>query len=89
MKRAKKKKYAPSGFVGPSPFLSPEIQKVWWQAFGFLTLFDTIKGGFSPGPLDPKAWYDRAIRIVGGILILLVLTAGIVLLVRERIAGSK
>ena len=29
-----------------------------------------------PGEEDPKAWYDRVIRIVGGILLLLVIIGG-------------
>ncbi len=33
--------------------------------------------GIRPGRDDPKAWYDRAIRIVGGLMILVVLTVGV------------
>jgi hypothetical protein len=45
----------------------------------FAALFGIIKSGVSPTEFDPKAWYDRAIRVVGGLIILLVLVAGIVL----------
>ena len=31
-------------------------------------LFDTIWSGFRPGPLRPKDWYDRAIRVVADYL---------------------
>jgi hypothetical protein len=38
----------------------------------FAALFGIIKSGVSPTEFDPKAWYDRAIRVVGGLIILLV-----------------
>jgi len=45
----------------------------------FAALFGIIKSGVSPTQFDPKAWYDRAIRVVGGLIILLCLVAGFVL----------
>jgi hypothetical protein len=42
-------------------------------------LFRTIRSGISPRGDDPKAWYDRAIRIVGSIMVLIVLTYGLIL----------
>jgi hypothetical protein len=40
---------------------------------GVFFLFDLIKSGVSPGPDDPKAWCDRAICAIGGVMIRLVL----------------
>ena len=40
--------------------------------------FDLIRSGLSPGRGDPTAWYDRAIRMVGGIILLLFFIAMIV-----------
>jgi hypothetical protein len=31
--------------------------------------FYLVWTGIKPGKHDPKAWYDRAIRIIGGVLI--------------------
>jgi hypothetical protein len=85
----RQEQHTSSGLVGPSPLLSFESQRVWWWSFGLLTLYGIIKGGIRPGPLDPRAWYDRALRAVGGLLILLVLGTGLVLLVRGWFVGSR
>jgi hypothetical protein len=50
----------------------------------FAALFGIIKSGVSPSALDPKAWYDRAIRVVGGLIILAGLIAGFVLVLADR-----
>jgi len=42
-------------------------------------IYGLIRSGISPGRDDPKKWYDRAIRVVGGILIFLVLVFGAIL----------
>ena len=38
-----------------------------------------------PKEFEPRAWYDRAIRVTGGILLLLVFGAGFVLLLMDKI----
>ena len=45
---------------------------------GLFFLFDLIRSGISRGPDDPKAWYDRVIRALGGVMILLALSLGLV-----------
>ncbi|HET7108902.1 MAG TPA: hypothetical protein VFI38_18965 [Candidatus Acidoferrum sp.] len=50
----------------------------------FAALFGLIKSGVSPSEFDPKAWYDRAIRVVGGLIILAMLIAGIVLTLADH-----
>lgn len=50
----------------------------------FAALFGLIKSGVSPTEFDPKAWYDRAIRVVGGLIILALLIAGIVLTLADH-----
>jgi hypothetical protein len=37
-----------------------------------------IRSGVFPTQADPKKWYDRAIRIVGGVLILLTWLIGMI-----------
>jgi hypothetical protein len=54
-----------------------------------LALFGIIKSGVSPTEFDSKTWYDRAIRVVGGIIILLLFGAGFALLVAEQFRHSK
>jgi hypothetical protein len=49
-----------------------------------VALFGTIKSGISPTQFDSKVWYDRAIRVVGGLIILLVLLAGFALLLSDH-----
>jgi hypothetical protein len=34
--------------------------------------------GFRPGHHDPKKWYDRAIRIVGGLMLLALMVGGLI-----------
>lgn len=52
------------------------------NVFVFLfALPGVVRSGLSPGPDDPKAWYDRAIRVVGGAFILLAIGGGLVLLI--------
>lgn len=35
--------------------------------------------GFRPGPSDSRKWYDRAIRAIGGLIVLAVLAAGLLM----------
>ena len=85
----RQKRHETRGFVDPTPFLPPESQRVWWLTFGVLGLFGLINSGIRPGPLDPKAWYDRTLRIVGGLLILTLIGVGMTPLVREWLTGSR
>ena len=57
---------------------------VYKAVTSFVALFGLIKSGVSPTEFDPKAWYDRAIRVVGGLVILLVLVAGFVLVLSDH-----
>jgi hypothetical protein len=41
--------------------------------------FWLIQSGTNPSGFEPRAWYDRTIRIVGGILLLIVFGCGIIL----------
>jgi hypothetical protein len=45
----------------------------------FVTCFWLIRSGANPNQFEPRAWYDRTIRIVGGILILIVFGGGLIL----------
>ncbi len=69
---------------GVSPFAPLEMQIAANRVKGVFFLFDLIRSGVSPGPDDPKAWYDRAIRALGGVIILLVLSFGLLLLIIDR-----
>jgi hypothetical protein len=69
---------------GVSPFAPLEMQIAANRVKGVFFLFDLIRSGVSPGPDDPKAWYDRAIRAIGGVIILLVLFFGLLLLIIDR-----
>jgi hypothetical protein len=70
-----------------SPFAPLESQRVASGVLGFLGLFQMIKDGIRPGPRDPTKWYDRAIHVIGGTLILLLLGTGLVLWIIERLKG--
>jgi hypothetical protein len=52
-----------------------------WALFSIC--FDFIRTGFHPDRAEPLAWYDRAIRIVGGFLIIVVFGSGLILLAIE------
>ena len=39
----------------------------------------TAWSGFRPGPSDSRRWYDRAIRLIGGLILLAALTAGVLM----------
>jgi hypothetical protein len=41
-------------------------------------LFALVKTGFSPQQGDPTAWYDRTIRVIGGIVLFVFFLAMIV-----------
>jgi hypothetical protein len=70
-----------------SPFASLEYRSLLTTVFGFFGLFGLIRSGIHPGPGDPKAWYDRTIRVVGGSLILLIFGGAIVAIILEH--GSQ
>jgi len=67
-----------------SPFAPLPTQIAANRVRGVFFLIDLIRSGISPGPTDPKAWYDRAIRSIGGAIILLVLLFGVALLIIDR-----
>jgi hypothetical protein len=73
------------GSSGVSPFAPLETQVAASRVRGAFLLFDLIRSGISPGPDDPKVWYDRAIRGIGSAIILLALLFGIVLLVLDTL----
>jgi hypothetical protein len=50
----------------------------------FLAVIWTIWSGVRPSSGDSKAWYDRAIRAIGGVIILLVLLRGLYLNVKGQ-----
>jgi hypothetical protein len=57
----------------------PIANRVRWSSQIPGVLFSLIRSGLSPQGDDPTAWYDRVIRVVGGVLILLGLGLGAVL----------
>lgn len=65
-------------FAAPvvSPFASLPEQTIARRFIGF---FDLIRSGISPGPEDSTAWYDRAIRTVGGTIVLIFFAAAIIM----------
>ena len=84
-----RKRHESNGVAVPPAFLSPEAQRVWWQSFGVISLFDLIRSGIRPGPFDPKAWYDRALRVFGGTLVLLLLAGALIFLIRDGLLGAR
>jgi hypothetical protein len=50
----------------------------------FATCFWLVRSGVHPNEFEPRAWYDRTIRVVGGILILIVFGASFVLLILDK-----
>jgi hypothetical protein len=67
-----------------SPLAPIELQITAKRVQGIFFLFDLIRSGISPGPDDPRAWYDRAIRAGGGLIIMLTLAIGAILLFVDR-----
>jgi hypothetical protein len=55
----------------------------------FIALFDIVKSGVSPTQFDPKTWYDRTIRVVGGILLFVFFVAGLALVIADQFKHSK
>jgi hypothetical protein len=55
----------------------------------FKALFGTVKSGVSPTQFDLKKWYDRTIRIVGGIVLFVTFVAGLALIFADRFKHSK
>lgn len=74
--------------TGVSPFAPLPTQVAATRVRSVFFLIDLIRSGISPGRDDPKAWYDRAIRSVGGAIILLALAFGIVLLVLDKLKAE-
>jgi hypothetical protein len=51
----------------------------WTKAVALLAMMVWVAwSGFKPGPEDSARWYDRAIRAVGGLMILALLLAGFI-----------
>ena len=44
----------------------------------FPMMLDLSRSGIRPFPFEPHAWYDRVIRVVGGVLILTGFTAALI-----------
>jgi len=55
----------------------------------FKFLFETVKSGVSPTQFDSKTWYDRTIRIVGGVVLFVTFVAGLALIFADRFKHSK
>src|ERR1700720_652260 len=53
------------------PFATLEERRLQNLALAPVGLVELIRRGLSPRRGDPTAWYDRAIRLVGGIILLL------------------
>jgi hypothetical protein len=70
-----------------SPFASMEYRAGAHRVLGLLALFDLVRSGIRPGPGDPRAWYDRVIRTVGGSLILACLLGGAVVMALRACRG--
>jgi hypothetical protein len=64
-----------------SPFTPWEYHRFLATIFRSLGLIGLIKSGIRPGPNDPKAWYDRAIRVVGGSSLIVVGSVLVVMMV--------
>jgi hypothetical protein len=69
-----------------SPLAPIEYRSLIAKVFGVFGLFGIIRSGICPGRDDPKAWYDRAIRVVGGSLILLVFGGVLIAVIVEKIS---
>jgi hypothetical protein len=58
---------------------------LWWfrtvAIFFFIAV--TIWSGIRPGADDSRKWYDRTIRALGGLIILLALGFGLILQLRS------
>jgi len=55
----------------------------------FNALFGIVKSGVSPTEFDSKEWYDRTIRIVGGVVLFVTLVAGLALICADQFKHSK
>ena len=55
----------------------------------FNALFGIVKSGVSPTEFDSKKWYDRTIRIVGGVVLFITFVAGLVLVLADQFKHSK
>ena len=53
----------------------PNALRWFFTILVLLSIAKTAWSGIRPGPDDPKAWYDRLIRSVGGIIVLAFLLA--------------
>jgi hypothetical protein len=80
----KERPVASSKQTGISPFAPFEMQRAADRAKGLILLVNLVRSGISPGPEDPKAWYDRAIRAIGGTMILLAFAFGAIVLIFDQ-----
>ena len=55
----------------------------------FNALFGIVKSGVSPTEFDSKTWYDRTIRIVGGVVLFAFVVAGLALMFADQFKHSK
>jgi hypothetical protein len=81
--KKRQQRRSPEPFVEPplSPFAPWEYHRLVTTVFGLFGLFGLIKSGIHPGPDDPQAWYDRAIRVAGGLILIVVGSVFIAMLV--------
>jgi hypothetical protein len=70
-----------------SPFATMEYRKFATTFLGFLGFYDLIRSGIRPGSGDPKAWYDRIIRVSGGLILLVFGIGFIIMIVRTALTG--
>jgi hypothetical protein len=54
----------------------------------FKALFGIVRSGISPTEFDSKTWYDRTIRIVGGVVLFIVFVAGLALIIADQFKHS-
>jgi hypothetical protein len=85
----RRKRHGSAGFFGFPPYLSPEAQGVWWRTFGILSVFSLIRSGIRPQQTDPTAWYDRILRVLGGLIVLSLMGVVVVILIRDGLRGFK
>jgi len=63
-----------------------ESDRISKHLAGLLFLpFDLIRSGIKPRRDEPKAWYDRLIRVAGGILYSVLASALVVKIIRDAL----
>jgi len=68
-----------------SPFASTRMEGPRSAVSLFAICFDLIRTAFHPDRTESLSWYDRTIRILGGVLILAAFAVGLILLVLEAV----